>query len=52
MAQFMPISQRKMYSVRRDIEVTNCKVLLRFECDIVEFIANEFDETDNRGGTV
>lgn len=48
MADFMPICQRKIYNVRRDIEVNSCKQLLRFES--VVFLANEFLVTDNCNG--
>ncbi|KAK9882295.1 hypothetical protein WA026_020404 [Henosepilachna vigintioctopunctata] len=53
MAEFMPIRQRKIYSVRSGINERNCKELLRFNSESVDFLAAQFlEESDTRGGTL
>lgn len=53
MAEFMPLRQRKIYSARRLIDERNCKELLRFESQSVDFLAAEFlVENDTRGGAL
>ena len=51
MAEFMHVRKQKEYAVRR--ETRNCKELLRFESESVDFLAAEFlNETDTRGGAL
>lgn len=51
MAAFMQVRQRKIYRERRDVSPLNCKQLLRFENESIDFLATEFlGETDTRGG--
>ncbi|KAK9882695.1 hypothetical protein WA026_022745 [Henosepilachna vigintioctopunctata] len=53
MAEFMPIRQRKIYSVRSGIKERNCKELLRFNSESVYFLAAQFlEESDNRRGGI
>lgn len=53
MAEFMPIRQRKIYSVRSGINERNCKELLRFNSQSVDFLATQFlEESDTRGGGI
>ncbi|KAK9892551.1 hypothetical protein WA026_020534 [Henosepilachna vigintioctopunctata] len=53
MAEFMPIRQRKIYSVRSGINERNCKELLRFNSGSVDFLAAQFlVESDTRGGGI
>ncbi|KAK9887433.1 hypothetical protein WA026_022368 [Henosepilachna vigintioctopunctata] len=53
MAEFMPIRQRKIYSVRSEINERNCKELLRFNSESVDFLAAQFlEESDSRGGGI
>ncbi|KAK9891644.1 hypothetical protein WA026_015610 [Henosepilachna vigintioctopunctata] len=53
MAEFMPIRQRNIYSVRSGINERNCKELLRFNSESVDFLAAQFiEESDTRGGGI
>ena len=44
MAEFMPVRQRKTYSVRSGINERNCKELSRFNSESVDFLATQFLE--------
>ncbi|KAK9883670.1 hypothetical protein WA026_001839 [Henosepilachna vigintioctopunctata] len=53
MAEFMPNRQRKIYSVRSGINERNCKELLRFKSESVNFLVAQFlEESDTRGGGI
>ncbi|KAK9876865.1 hypothetical protein WA026_015098 [Henosepilachna vigintioctopunctata] len=53
MAEFMPIRQRKIYSVRYAINERNCRELLRFNSESVDFLAAQFhEESDTHGGGI
>ncbi|KAK9870618.1 hypothetical protein WA026_008178 [Henosepilachna vigintioctopunctata] len=54
MAEFMPIRQHKIYSVRSGINERNyCKELLRFNSKSVDFlVAQLLEECDTRGGGI
>lgn len=53
MAEFMPVRNRKIYSVRREIDLHNCKQLLRFDIENVDYLAAEFlVDSDTRGGGI
>ncbi|KAK9880285.1 hypothetical protein WA026_010157 [Henosepilachna vigintioctopunctata] len=53
MAEFMPIRQRKISSVRSGINERNCKELLRFNSESVDHLAAQFaEESDTRGGGI
>ncbi|KAK9872274.1 hypothetical protein WA026_017078 [Henosepilachna vigintioctopunctata] len=53
MAEFMPIRQRKIYSVRPGISERNCKELLRFNIESVDLLAAQIlEESDTPGGGI
>ncbi|KAK9880724.1 hypothetical protein WA026_013047 [Henosepilachna vigintioctopunctata] len=53
MAEFMPIRQREIYSVRSGINERNGKELLRCNSESVDFLAAKFlEESDTRGGGI
>ncbi|KAK9879695.1 hypothetical protein WA026_006755 [Henosepilachna vigintioctopunctata] len=53
LAQFMPIRQRKIYSVRSGINERNCEELLRCNSGSVDFLAAQFlEESNTRGGGI
>ncbi|KAK9888684.1 hypothetical protein WA026_000914 [Henosepilachna vigintioctopunctata] len=48
MTEYMPIRQRKIYSLRSGINERNCK-----DCESVDFLATQFlEESDTRGAGI
>ncbi|KAK9877467.1 hypothetical protein WA026_018575 [Henosepilachna vigintioctopunctata] len=53
MVEFMPICQRKIYSVRSGINERNCRELLRFNSESVDFLEAQFlEKSDTCGGGI
>ncbi|KAK9872200.1 hypothetical protein WA026_016254 [Henosepilachna vigintioctopunctata] len=53
MAELIAIRQRKIYSVRSGMNERNCKELLRFKSESIDFLAAQFlVESDTSGGGI